>query len=140
MVREVESSRRVFVRLAEDAQAEVVGVDWQVDVHTHHRLSEELRIRAYGYPVPEDLAADYLDFHAAFLEAVQIYSFGCDRLLEAAIIIGPSGRTNEDLSAPENSQFESLVGESLYYMVDAELLVGRVQDDLRDIFQSLRIR
>ena len=140
MAQEMEANRRVMLRLVEDAQSEGADTDWVVDVHGEHRKSEELRIRAYGYSLPADLAADYLSFHAAFLEAVQVYAFGADRLLAGSILVGPSGRGSDSLTAAEHSDFKSLLGECQYYMLDSEVLIGRVNDDLQEILRSLRVR
>lgn len=140
MLRQLETSRRSMFRHVEDAQSERVKLNWVVDAHNLHRRSEEFRIRAYSYPVPERLAGDYLDFHVAFLEAVQMYSHSADRLLAAAIVIGPSGRGSSDLLPAETAQYVSLLGESAYYSLDTEVLTSRLQDDLKEIFKSLRVR
>ena len=140
MSRELEETRRHMVRLIEVGREEPVDVDWVVRVHTQHQFSEELRIRAYRYPISEDLVEDYLDFHAAFLEAVQVYSYGADRLLSGAILVGPAGETSADLYPVDQSEFMSLLGEANFYMADAEVLLVRTDDDLGEIFRSLRVR
>ena len=93
LIREIQVSNRDLIRLSESSTSDVVSLDWVADMHDSHRVSEELRIRVYGYSLPDSLVTDYVDFHAAFLEGVQVYSQGADRLLQAAILLGPTGRS-----------------------------------------------
>ena len=55
------------------------------------------------------------DFHASFLEGVQVFSQSADRLLQAAIVLGPSGRSVNDLSADVRSDYNSLVSEGGFF-------------------------
>ncbi len=140
MLYEMEASRRSMVKLVEDALSEPVDLDWVIDAHTAHRESEEFRVRAYGYPLPEDLVDDYISFHASFLETVQMFSFGADRLLGSAIVMGPTGRLSSDMLADEATRYRSLASESFYYMSDAEILMTRAEEDLKELLKDLRVR
>lgn len=137
---QVERSRRDIVKLIEDALSEPTDLDWVVDAHTAHRSSEELRLRAYSYPLPEEIAEDYITFHAAFLETVQLYAFAADRLLGAAILLGPSGRISSDMLPAESSDYRSMLTEGMYYLLDAELLLTRAEDDLKQLLKDMRVR
>ena len=139
MLGQIERSRRQIVRLIEDA-ADPVSTDWVVDVHTAHRTSEEMRLRFYSFPLPEDIADDYISFHAAFLETVQMYSFAADRLVASAIVLGPTGRVSTDMEHAQESEFRSLLSESNYYLLDTDLLLTRAEDDLKQILKDLRVR
>ena len=140
MVGELESSRRTMVRLLERGQEHGGNLDWVTEVHDEHRVSEELRIRAYNYALPEELLEDYADFHAVFLEAVQLYARGSDRMLQAAIVAGPTGRNALDMAPVDRAEFYSLLSEGVFFLADAELLVGRSRDDLKEITKHLRVR
>ena len=67
LVTETERSRRDMIRLLERAREWGVSLDWVAEVHDAHRVSEDFRIRAYNYALSEELADEYVDFHAAFL-------------------------------------------------------------------------
>ena len=139
MLAQIERSRRQIILLVDDA-AEPVSTDWVVDVHTAHRTSEEMRLRFYSFPLPADLAEDYVTFHAGFLETVQMYSYAADRLVAAAITLGPTGRVSTDMDASQESEFRSLLAEANYYLLDTEILLSRAEDDLKLILKDLRVR
>ena len=111
LVRETTTANRDIEGLVDTGRTNESGLDWVVAVHDMHRSSEELRFRAYAYEVNEVLVLDYVDFHASFLEGVQVFSQSADRLLQAAIVLGPSGRSVNDLSADVRSDYNSLVSE-----------------------------
>lgn len=140
MAMDMEHSLRSMVRMLENGREGDGSLDWVVQVHDLHRESEELRLRAYNFGLDEDLVEDYVEFHASFLEAVQIYALGADRMLEAAILLGPTGRTVGDLTASERAEFVSLLGEGVFYMQGAEVMVSRSRDDIKEIIKYLRVR
>ena len=140
MAMDMEHSLRSMVRMLESGRDGDGSLDWVVQVHDLHRNSEELRLRAYNFALDEDLVEDYVEFHASFLEAVQIYALGADRMLEAAILLGPTGRTVGDLTASERAEFVSLLGEGVFYMQGAEVMVSRSRDDIKEIIKYLRVR
>lgn len=139
-VREMERSRRDMIRLLERAQESGGSVEWVAEVHDAHRISEDFRIRAYNYVLTDDLIDEYVDFHAVFLEAVQLYAHGSDRMLQAAIVVGPGGRSVGDLLPAERTDFESLLSEGGFYLSDAEILTTRTRDDLKELVKYLRVR
>lgn len=139
-VAEMEQSRRDMIRLLERAQEAGGSVEWVAQVHDAHRVSEDFRIRTYNYVLSEELAEEYVDFHAAFLEAVQLYSHGADRMLQAAIVVGPGGRNVGDLLPAERTDFQSLLSEGGFYLADAEVLTTRTRDDLKELVKYLRVR
>lgn len=139
MAQEIKRGSRTMTRLNEGA-LEPVSLDWVLSVHDFHRASEEFRLRAYNYPLPEDLAADYVDLHAAFLETVQLYSHASDRMLSGALLVGPTGRTSHDMEAAQFASFQSYIAESTFYLVDTEVLFTRLDEDLKELFRSMRVR
>lgn len=139
LVREVTRGSRDIERLVDDSAPDS-GLDWVVRVHDMHRASEELRIRAYGYQLDEALVLDYVDFHASFLEGVQVFAQSADRLLQAAIILGPSGRVVSDMPAEQQAEFMSLVGEAGFFYQDTEVLNTRAGEDLRELIGELHLR
>ena len=140
LVTEMERSRRDMIRLLERSQELGATLDWVAEVHGAHQVSEDFRIRAYNYVLTEDLIDEYVDFHAAFLEAVQLYAHGSDRMLQAAIVVGPGGRNVGDLLPAERTDFESLLSEGGFYLSDAEILTTRTRDDLKELVKYLRVR
>ena len=126
--------------LVDTGRTSEAGLDWVVAVHDMHRASEELRFRAYAYEVNEVLVLDYVDFHASFLEGVQVFSRSADRLLQAAIVLGPSGRSVNDLPTDVRSDYNSLVSEGGFFSQDTEVLVTRSSEDLQALVQELRLR
>ena len=141
LVREVTASSRDVERLVEDVAAgDSASLDWVVQVHDMHRASEELRIRSYGHELAEVLVLDYVDFHASFLEGVQVFAQASDRLLQAAIVLGPSGRKATDLPPEQLAEFRTLVGEAAFFARDTEVLLTRSAEDLQSLIQELHLR
>ena len=140
LVRETTTANRDIEGLVDTGRTNESGLDWVVAVHDMHRSSEELRFRAYAYEVNEVLVLDYVDFHASFLEGVQVFSQSADRLLQAAIVLGPSGRSVNDLSADVRSDYNSLVSEGGFFSQDTEVLLTRSSEDLQVLIQELRLR
>ena len=140
LVREITTANRDIENLVDTGRTSEAGLDWVVAVHDMHRASEELRFRAYAYEVNEVLVLDYVDFHASFLEGVQVFSRSADRLLQAAIVLGPSGRSVNDLPADVRSDYNSLVSEGGFFSQDTEVLLTRSSEDLQALVQELRLR
>ena len=140
LVREITTANRDIENLVDTGRTNEAGLDWVVKVHDMHRASEELRFRAYAYEVDEVLVLDYVDFHASFLEGVQVFSRSADRLLQGAITLGPSGRSVNDLPADVRSEYNSLVSEAGFFSLDTEVLVTRSSEDLQALIQELRLR
>lgn len=71
---------------------------------------------------------------------VQLYAHGADRMLQAAILMGPSGRSAASMMPAERTEFASLLSEGGFYLADAEVLATRTRDDLKELIKYLRVR
>ena len=140
LVEEVTAANRDVERLTDDARGAETSLPWVIQVHDMHRASMELRIRAYAYELLDPLVLDYVDFHAAFLEGVQVYSQAADRALQAAIILGPDGRTVGEMTPEQEADFLSLVGEAQFFFRDAQVLLTRSGEDLSTLVSDLYLK
>ena len=124
----LESLRRInrdLISLIEDAKqaSEPVGLDWVVSVHDYVRIADELFALHLGRPTTPEQRAEYGDVFLSGLETVQVMDYGADRLLAAALVVGPSGRSLDVMSEAEVQEFERLVRESSFFLRDASRLV-----------------
>ena len=124
----LESLRRInrdLISLIEDSKGgdEPLGLDWVVSVHDYVRLADELFALYLGRPITDEQRADYGDVFLSGLETVQVMDYGADRLLAAALVIGPSGRSLDVMSEDEVQQFERLVREASFFLRDSSRLV-----------------
>lgn len=139
LTNELQVASRSLTRVV-DGGSNDPGLDWVIAVHDAHRISEDLRVRGYGFALPEVLEEDYIDFHVSYLEGLQVYGQSVDRLLEAALLLGPGGRTVSEMTRPESVEFSSLLAEVRFFSADAEVLIARAVSDSRRLVGELRLR
>ena len=102
-----------------------VGLDWVVDVHKLVNRADHLYEVILSRNIPDRQKEAYPSYFIAELEIVQLMAFGRDRLMAAAIILGPSGRTVDSLSVPEQRDFDRLLRESGYFLRQSEQMLDR---------------
>ena len=52
-------------------------------------------------------------------------AYGSDRLLAAALVLGPSGRTAADLSMSDRTKYYALTRESTFFLRDSGRLIDQ---------------
>ena len=61
-------------------------------------------------------------------------------MLDAAILLGPSGRRMQDLPGPTMTQLKVLVKQSRFFLVDADVLLAQALEDVTGYVQRIRIQ
>ena len=117
-----------------------VNLDWVIDVHQTTRDADELFLLTTSLRVPESQRSQYDYLMIRMLEAVQTMGLGADRLLAAAVRVGPSGRTLLDMSDNERAEFDTLLLESRFFLNDSENIIEEHAEDLAQVVGSMRIR
>ena len=102
-----------------------IDLDWVAEVHEVTRESDDYFKVLTSLDVPGSQREQYEYLYIDMLEVVQVSGYGADRLLAAAVIVGPSGRSMLNLSGEEVDEFQTLMRESEFFLSDAERLVDR---------------
>ena len=102
-----------------------IDLDWVAEVHEVTRESDDYFKVLTSLDVPGSQREQYEYLYISMLEIVQVSGYGADRLLAAAVIVGPSGRSMLNLSGEEVDEFQTLMRESGFFLSDAERLVDR---------------
>ena len=117
-----------------------IDLDWVAEVHEVTRESDDYFKVLTSLDVPVSQRAQYQYLYIAMLESIKVSGYGADRLLAAAVIVGPSGRSMLNMSEEEIDAFQTLMRESRFFLSDAEKLVDlRVTETGRAI-SGLRLR
>ena len=107
-----------------------VDLDWVAEVHEVTRESDDYLRVLTSLKVPESQREQYEYLYVGMLEAVQVSGYGADRLLTAAVVVGPSGHSMLNMSVEEVDQFETLVRESRFFLSDAQ---DRVESNITEV-------
>ena len=75
-----------------------VDLDWVVEVHEVTRESDDYFLALTSMELPDSQRDQYGYLHIGTLEVVQVAALGSDRLLAAAVLVGPSGRSLLNMS------------------------------------------
>ena len=117
-----------------------VDLDWVIAVHTATEETEVFFNEVTGLRVPESQREQYEYIFIGMLEAVQVAGYGLDRLLAAAVLVGPNGRSLLSMSRQESEQFDVLMREAGFYLGDSEKLITRQMSDVGRAVGEVRIR
>ena len=117
-----------------------VDLEWVVDVHRETQESDVLLIRLAGFRPPGSQAERYRSYHVELLDGIAVMGIGSDRLLNAAVLVGPSGRTVLNLDIPNRGRFETLVRESRFYLSQAEEMIAKQQERVGDVIEGMAIQ
>ena len=139
LIREVRQVGRDLERLGEMDDG-MRNLDWVREVHEISAISELLQDRAYSLLPPEGMADDYRNTNLVFWEGTQLLGFGTSHMLDAAILLGPSGRRMQDLPGPTMTQLKVLVKQSRFFLVDADVLLSQALEDVTGYVQRIRIQ
>ena len=118
-----------FVRMAEYDTGVSLGLDWVIDVHNVTREADELFSLVLSQRISHVQRERHGGMYLRGLEIIQVLAYGSDRLMAAALEIGPSGRDLEVMSQDEVNRFQTFVREAGFFFRDAdELLELQVEE------------
>ena len=117
-----------------------IDLDWVAEVHEITRESDDYFKVLTSLNVPVSQREHYQYLYIAMLESIKVSGYGADRLLAAAVIVGPSGRSMLNMSEEEIDAFQTLMRESRFFMSDAESLVELRVTEVGRAISSLRLR
>ena len=117
-----------------------IDLEWVADVHEVTRESDAYFRVLTSLDVPESQQNQYGYLYISLLETVQVSGFGSDRLLAAAVLVGPSGRSMVSMSGEEVDEFETLMRESAFFLRDAERRVDTRIQELGRVVSTLSLR
>lgn len=92
------------------------GLGWVIDVHDAVHGADLIFEQVLGMEVPEYQRDKHAEMYLSELELIQVMNFGAARLLEAATVLGPGGRTADGLELEDSRRFQVLVRESGYFL------------------------
>ena len=117
-----------------------IDLDWVAEVHEVTRESDDYFKVLTSLDVPVSQRAQYQYLYIGMLESIKVSGYGADRLLAAAVIVGPSGRSMLNMSEEEIDAFQTLMRESRFFLSDAERLVDRRVTEVGRAVSGLRLR
>lgn len=104
------------------------GLDWVIAVHDVVHEADLMFGLALGMEVPEYQRDKHADMYLSELELIQVMNFGAARLLEAATVLGPGGRTVDALGPEDYRRFEVLMREAGFFLSrSGSMLDGRIE-------------
>ena len=133
-------TNRDLQRLLDYGSPADVGVEWVVSVHEGSHEADELFGRLTGMGVPPSQRGQYQEAYVDLLEAVRVTAFGGDRVLAAALRVGPTGRTLSTMPGSEREEFVVLTREASFYLKDAEKLIERGLERVSDSISGVGLR
>ena len=101
------------------------SLDWVISVHEVIREADALFNIFSALEIPEAQRPAHQSLFLDGLEAVEVMAYGSDRLLAAALVLGPSGRTAADLSMSDRTKYYSLTRESAFFLRDSGRLIDQ---------------
>ena len=117
-------------RLADYESPAAVDLSWVIEVHAVTEEMDNFAERAASAGIPESQRKQYQYLFVDLLEAIDVVGYGSLRLLEAATVIGPSGRSLETLEPADKERFLTLMGEASYFLTEGEELVDEASKDV----------
>ena len=111
-----------------------INLDWVAEVHEVTREADEYFRVLTSLQVPESQMERYGVIYLDILDVVQLASYGSDRVLAAAVLVGPSGRSLLNMPVREVDEFNTLVRESGFFLEEAE---DRVEDGITGVGRAI---
>ena len=131
---------RDLVSLLDYSNRAEIDLDWVIAVHAATEETEGFVAEVTALRVPESQREQYDYIFLSMLEAVQVEGYGVDRLLAAAILVGPSGRSLLNLTRQEAEAFDVLMREAEFYLSDSEGLIDKQVAEIGRVIGGVRIR
>ena len=119
---------------------EPVGLDWVIDVHNVTTYADEIFGLTLAKNTPVAQRESYSGLYLAELEVIQVMAFGRDRLLSAALVLGPAGRTVGVLDTGESATFNTFLREADFFLRDSERLLDQQTKLVGAALARVRIR
>ena len=96
-------------------QSEASGLEWVVTVHRMVLEWDALQSLLVEQPVSSQHREQYGDIYVGMIESYYRIAFGVDRVLGAAVILGPTGRTADEMSFEERRRYLMLLNQAEYF-------------------------
>ena len=116
------------------------GLEWVIDVHEVTAEADRVFALFLAVELPATQAEAYFDLFVQGIEAVQVLSYGSDRLLAAALVVGPGGRTADTLDLAESVRFQTYLRESSVFLGSAEGILERALENASESVSGVRLR
>lgn len=116
------------------------GLEWVIDVHDVVHEADVMFGLALTMEVPEYQRDKYADMYLSELELIQVMNFGAARLLEAATVLGPGGRTVDTLGPEDFRRFEVLVREAGFFLSRSGSMLDRRIEAVGGVLGGVRLR
>ncbi len=131
---------RDVISLLDHSNRSEIDLEWVIRVHETSKEVDAFFGQVTEVRVPDPLREDYDYLFFGLLESVQVMGYGTDRLLAAAVKVGPTGRTLQTMPPGEVDEFLVLMREADFYMKDAARRVDSQLDETGRAINSLRLR
>ena len=125
-VEALHQANRDLLALVEYGSPAEVDLEWVKDVHLVTEETEALlrRLLRFQPPTADPQARqEYAEFETGLIDAISVIGIGSNRTLNAAVALGPSGRTLLNMSVEERANFETLVREARFYLGQADQML-----------------
>lgn len=111
----------------EEGQAEEVSLEWVVAVHRTVQAWDSLQALLAVQQVSGSHRERFGEIYVGMIESYYRIAFGADRLLGAAVILGPTGRTAEDMSLEERRRYTVLLNQAAYFARIADEKISEIR-------------
>ena len=129
---------RDMIRLLETNNAGEINLDWVIRVHQAVEDADFLFAEAIRYRLPEGQVEEFGDYYVEVLETIQLGGYGASRLLAAAVLVGPEGRSLLNFTDTERVRYDVLVKEARFYLNEAERNFKELSKELNSKEGALR--
>ena len=117
-----------------------IGLPWVVGVHRTVLSWDALQGILGAQDVSVEHRDRYGEIYVGMVESYYRLAFSADRLLGAAVILGPSGRTRSEMSLEEERRFRVLLNQASYFVEIADEKVLEVMTSVDDELVALHQR
>ena len=131
---------RDMIKLLEVTNPGEINLDWVIKTHQAVEDADWLFEEAINYRLPADQVESFGDYYVQVLETVQLGGYGASRLLAAAVLVGPDGRSLLNFTDSERDRYDVLVREARFYLNEAESQFSELSEEISSREGSLRER
>ena len=128
-------SNRDLSMLLEESRLEGAGLQWVIDTYEMDRDAQAQYEFYLTSSPPQSQFEKHLSLYQRGVQIVQVMAFGSERLLLAAVTLGPSGRSIDVMPQSDAIRFRRLAREAGYFFRDAGELI---QEELGQVEQAIR--
>ena len=119
-----------------DVEPETVNLGWVRSVHDASELAQVFHGEGVRLAIPAEAPADYESIYGVYIVGVEAFGFASARLLEAALILGASGRAFDDMEPLDQLSFRSSLKQFSIYRDDAIALMEKVDEMLMPVIDA----